>query len=331
MPNLIVQKVLLEYEVPLIVLAKNKQGQLFIGINYDDGETAHLYYFSRIKTDALRLLYSEKIDMHYAVTRLHSGKYELGELWGAPGEEVITKRVEVIAPEILPKPGLFIPGHEIPSARSKTKVVNIDGRWEVSDLRKFSDLVQDCYSFGYALHGATEAASRRTIERIFHKYPWRGGFSAVNFFKSLYKGIPQEDRASIKSISYASPGDIKFIMNDEVAEAVRDLVLDINEEHSDASAAYKEIYRTLQDRGWLGKSETDLALDDFDEAELRALLARGCAAFAIGDHSTNILNLASNDHLAAVKIVLAYYRRLKSLADYVATGKAQDLFHDSIA
>ena len=329
MAKLTVEKILLSYEIPLVVLAKSGTGDRFIGVNYDDASLGHKFYFSRVKTEHLKLLYAEKIDVHYVVTKLHKGKYELGDLWGKVGEEFKTKRFAEIAPELLPEPGMFIPGHAEESLNSDYKVVEIDGRWEISDLRKFSDLVQDCYSFGFALLGSTGKAAQARIDSLFHKHPWRGGFSSVNFFKELYKNIPQEDRAGIRQINYASPGEIKFYMNGDVADSIRELVLDINDEDSSAQESYKLARSFLQNRNWLGKSDMDIDLSESDLEELTDLLRTTCLAFSLEEHADHILTLASGDPLSAVKIVLAYFRRLQGLADYVATGKAQDIFRDA--
>jgi len=45
---------------------------------------------------------------------------------------------------------------------------------------------------------------------VYAKYPWRGGFSALNFYQSLYAKIPYEQRPQIEEIQYASPGHIKL-------------------------------------------------------------------------------------------------------------------------
>ncbi|MGC3519704.1 hypothetical protein ACPTJI_33620 [Pseudomonas aeruginosa] len=161
MAKLTVEKILLSYDVPLIALARANNGDKYLGVNYDDGETAFKFYFSRIKTEHLKQLYAEKIDVHYAVTKLHKGKYQLGEVWGTVGEEFKTKSAEELPADALPEPGMFIPGHAEESLNSDFKVVDIDGRWEISDLRRFSDLVQDCYSFGFALLGATGQAATK--------------------------------------------------------------------------------------------------------------------------------------------------------------------------
>jgi len=324
-----VEKILLSYEVPLVILAKRSSGDFYLGLNYDDGDTAHKFYFSRVKAEHLKLLYEEKIDVHYVLTKLHRGKYELGELWGAVAEAFTTKSSAELPDDCLPEAGMFIPGHAVESQNSDVKVVDIDGQWEISDLRKFSDLVQDCYSLGFALFGAAGNAASNRINSLFHKHPWRGGFSSVNFFRELYSNIPTEDRAGIRSFEYASPGEIQFYMNGDVADSIREIVNGINDDESPAREVYKSSYRRLQDLGWLSKSDTDIALSDLDLAELTDILNECCAAFGIENQADHILELASNDPLSAVKIVFAYYRRLQGLADYVATGKAQNIFHNA--
>lgn len=328
MAKLTIEKVLLSYEVPLIVLAKKNNGDRYLGVNYDDGDNAYKFYFSKIKTEHIKSLYAEKIDVHYAVTKLHTGKYELGESWGNVGDLLTTVGAKELPPDSLPEPGMFIPGHAPESLNSDYKVVNIDGKWEISDLRKFSDLVQDCYSFGFALLGVTGKAATKKIDSLFHKHPWRGGFSSVNFFKELYKNIPNEDRAEITRIEYASPGEIKFFMNGDVADSIREVVNKINEDDSSSLEAYKKAHRRLQDLGWLSKTDEEIDLTPQDKRELHGLLEETCESFGLEENADHILHLASGDPLSAIKIVLAYHRRLQSLADYVATGKAQDIFHD---
>ena len=55
MARLTIEKVLLSYEVPLVVLAKKTNGDFYLGINYEDGEVAYKFYFSKIKSEHLKL------------------------------------------------------------------------------------------------------------------------------------------------------------------------------------------------------------------------------------------------------------------------------------
>lgn len=326
MAKLTIVEVLLAYEVPLVVLAVAPAEKVFVGVNYGDGQQSHLFYFARVQPQDLSQLYQSRNDVRYLVTRLKLGKYEFGETWGEAGDVVVTRAADSVRTEWLPRPGMFL-SHPTSAAQSaELRTVHIDGRWGIDDLRRFSDLVQDCYAFVFALSGFGPATAKQSIAGLFRRYPWRGGFSSVNFFDDLYRLIPAPERAEVRSIQYASPGTIELRMNGAVADSIRQLVDGLGEEKSRASTAYTDVRAWLRSRGWLGKAKEDLRLTDSDNDELRERFKLLCSVLGLSTREDNILTLASSDPLGAVKILLAYYRRLAGLADYVATGKAQDVF-----
>lgn len=327
MTKITVKDTLLSYEEPLVILGEGPDKRKYIGINYDLSENGYKFYFCRVKPDSLKKLYAEKIDLHYVITKLHTGKYEVTEGLGQIGDILSTKKLDKLDPEMLPEPGLFIPKSRGITTGNERRIVDIDGRWGIGDLRKFSDLVEDCYGFGLALQGSFGAYSQSKVTELFQKYPWRGGFSSLNFFSELCTNIPIEKRAEVSKIQYASPGEIEFSMDGLVADSIRELILDINEPESEAQKTYKETHRWLEDKRWLSKSGIELFLDASDNDDLTKKLELMCEKFGLGEISKRVLELGQNDPLSAVKIILAYYRRLKQLADYVATGKAQNIFH----
>ena len=325
MPALEVKQVLLSYEAPLVVVATDSRASLHVGVNYAEALSGYDFYFSRTKPSALRGFLDGTYDLLYLLTRKHSGKYHFGTGFGVKGEILTTKLADNLAPEVLPQPGVFMPS---PAAEATTarRVVHIDGRWGINDLRKFSDLVQDCYAFVFALTGRGSQATKDKISALFQKYPWRGGYSAVNFFDDLYRHIPVGQRAAINSIQYASPGTIELRMNTEAATAIQRLCSKINANDESVVDAYKDVHDWLAERSWLGRSASDLRLSPSDRTELIGAVSRLAEAFGLASQKQYVLELGNSDPLAAVKILLAYYRRLEGLADYVATGKAGELF-----
>ncbi|MDR7377644.1 hypothetical protein J2X19_002323 [Rhodoferax ferrireducens] len=327
MTRLSVTEVLLAYDGPLVVVANDGVGEsAYVGINYDDGETAHLFHFAKVSQSNLQQLYDQRIDVRYLITKLRQGRHFLGEGWGNKGEKFIVKKVLALEPEWLPETGMFIAHQSVPGVHTELKTVQIDGRWGIDDLRKFSDLVQDAYAFVYALSGIGAASTKQKMGILFRKYPWRGGFSSVNFFDDLYSIIPSGERAQVRKIQYASPGTIQLKMDGTVAASIRDFVSTINTIESTATKAYSDARSTLRLRGWLGKAKDDLELTNQDEAMLLILVGKLSVAFGLSGQTDEIVSFANSDPLGAVKILLAYYRRLAGLADYVATGKAQELF-----
>ncbi|TXH06128.1 MAG: hypothetical protein E6R07_01155 [Nevskiaceae bacterium] len=328
MAKLLVKEVLLSYDAPLVVLANDKGARQYVGVNYADADNedgGYKFYFSRAKPEMIGAFKEGSFDLLYILTKKNIGKYLCGETWASIGDELHTRPLESIPKHALPKPGLFIPA-STKSASTASRFVHIDGRWGINDLRKFSDLVQDSYAFVFALTRRKASATRTDISDLFRKYPWRGGFSSVNFFDDLYRAIPQPERASISSIQYASPGTIELEMNKEVATLIHDMVVKINTAGSDVAAAYKDVHHWLAEKKWLGSTASELRISAKEKDELRDHISHLTTQFGLQQQQQYVLELAKDDPLGAVKILLAYYRRLERLADYVATGKAQELF-----
>lgn len=327
MTSLSITEVLLAYDGPLVVVANdNRTDRAYIGINYGDGESSFLFYFAKVARAHLQNLYEQRIDVRYLITKHRIGDYLAAETWGRIGNTFSTKPMKDFDVAWLPDSGMFIPHEVLSSASVQLKKVHIDGRWGIEDLRKFSDLVQDAYAFVFALTGAGTTSTKRSMEALFKKYPWRGGFSSVNFFDDLYRLIPTAERAQVRSIQYASPGTIELKMDESVARSIQVFVAALNEPDAPASKEYSDVRSMLKLRGWLGKAKGDLELTHQDEAMLLTFVKRLAKAFGLEANANEIVTFANSDPLGAVKILLAYYRRLAGLADYVATGKAQDLF-----
>src|SRR5205809_6739979 len=86
----------------------------------------------------------------------------------------------------------------------------IAGRWEIRDLYEFPHRYAEIYSFLYAL----QPFGRDSVvfAEAFQRYPWRGGYSAVNFYDEIYLAIPRIYRPHIARIQYSSPGFLDAII-----------------------------------------------------------------------------------------------------------------------
>lgn len=326
MSNLIVKEILLRYEEPLVVIARDSKDKKYIGVNYGDGEKAYLFHFSRVLDEHIDDLYEQRFDLRYLITKMRRGQPQLAEIFGTVGEAFKPTPTKDLEEDWLPETGLFLSEEYRKEKQNAKSVVHIDGRWDIDDLNRFSNLVQDAYAFVYALNKKGNQATWYSIADKFHRYPWRGGFSSVNFFSEIYKSIPTKDRAKISRIQYASPGTIEFAMNSDVSTSIHNFVSNINSQKSSSREAYTSSRKYLRDKKWLGRAKDDLELSSQDNEELLDHVSKLAIAFALDKHKDDIIDLANKDPLAAVKILLAYFRRLEGLADYVATGKAQQLF-----
>ena len=73
----------------------------------------------------------------------------------------------------------------------------IDKRWSLGDLYEFPRAYEQVYFAFEALIPADEEAAAR-IDRAFKAFPWRGGYSAVNFYNQLKYATPPNKRPTIK-------------------------------------------------------------------------------------------------------------------------------------
>ncbi len=93
---------------------------------------------------------------------------------------------------------------------TKKTHLGLDGRW---DLEELSDTTKDyiqLYGFAYSLLPDLPVARKEEIDYIYGKFPWRGGYSTVNFFNQLFHKIPPKLRPEVQRIQYASPGFIEL-------------------------------------------------------------------------------------------------------------------------
>ena len=101
-------------------------------------------------------------------------------------------------------------GDDSPHGVAGSYGLRVDGGWGLLELSEFGRQYVQVYSVIHAL--AAEAEERGALEnrlrRTLRAFPWRGGWSSVNFFKSLIDAVPDEYAPRIAKIEYASPGSI---------------------------------------------------------------------------------------------------------------------------
>jgi hypothetical protein len=324
MSTITITKELFFYDEPVVVRGSDVKGKSYLGLNSDEDAEGSIFLFVRVKEDVLAAFCAEKVDLRYALTEGRVGRPFLGHTAGFHGLEVNLKAAKGSVDRYLPKAGFFIKAGQGITSRREERAIKIDGRWGLEDLRKFSDLLQDSYAFVYAVKTEDKNITS-DMRSLFHRYPWRGGFSSLNFFEDVYRTIPANDQAAIKRIQYASPGAMIVDANPEVADYLRDMISGIV-----SSDVTKEFYRSTREElkklKLLGTSARDISLTPGTHDYLLGVLKSMAQRLMLSDRADHILDLGKGDPLAAVKIYLAFYRKLDALSRYVKTGKARDIF-----
>ncbi len=194
--------------------------------------------------------------------------------------------------------------------------LHIDGRWELTDLNIFTRVYIQVYGLLYSLDIADDFAEEE-IQYIYGKYPWRGGYSTVNFYHNLFRKMPREYRPRIKSIQYASPGFIELTQLVDVAKDIAQIVGYV----SVAILAGNKTYNTVQQ----GIRERKLSKIDLRSEELKLLeKERDFIHKSIEDISrvmgvrketlAKLYFRTEDNELAVLKILSSLYRRARDLA-----------------
>ncbi|WP_417686594.1 hypothetical protein [Roseibium sp.] len=201
--------------------------------------------------------------------------------------------------------------------------VKMDSRWELEDLYKFPRAFEQAYFAYYSLLFFDDDFTNERLAYAYSSYPWRGGYSAVNFYNQLKYSMPKPQRPTITSISYASPGWIDLNLIQEVAINVGIVVGSVCGSIRLINGTYNSIYKGMQDRKLtqlkIEKEEFSLAKENFAFLRKANIEMGGILNFT----DIDALNTRTGNELRTLKILLSIYRRIRTLAQFRQDGKAR--------
>src|SRR5262245_45705142 len=101
--------------------------------------------------------------------------------------------------------------------------IAVGGNWSLDQFMLLLRRYRNLYDFSHAIHTPELDPSLKELPRDvrgqpivpeglepeeFEEYPWRGGYSTVNFFAHAHAEVPPQQRLRVQSIRIASPGMI---------------------------------------------------------------------------------------------------------------------------
>lgn len=199
--------------------------------------------------------------------------------------------------------------------------IAIDQRWSLDDLYVFSRNFEQAYFLAYSFLPELPRQAVGRVEDAFRKFPWRGGYSAVNFYNQLQ--VASQHRPTIRSIQYASPGILDLALLLPAAFTIGQLVRSIAKSIEVSNSTYHRVMTDLQERKLLRLKvrETELQLSKV-EAKVIEEHAETMARL-LGFDSHRQLTERTGNPFFTLKILLSYYRRLRTLAKFEVSGKAR--------
>lgn len=205
----------------------------------------------------------------------------------------------------------------------KTKLL-LDGRWKLEELSLATKEYTQLYGFAYSLLPELPVARREEMEYIYGKFPWRGGFSTVNFFQQLFHKIPPKLRPEVQRIQYASPGFIELSELLLVAGSVATIVAAVCTTINNAHDTYRKIQKGSVENELtqinLKKEQLDLTQKQINFCETSS--ASLVTVLGLTEAQDKLLDeRVQNNKLMKVKILLSVFRRAEPLAEQQADGK----------
>lgn len=198
--------------------------------------------------------------------------------------------------------------------------INLDGGLYLDDLAEITNGYKQIYSFIYLISQLGRSVLRSHFLYLSEK--WTGGYSAVNFFYGVEKFIPELHRPQLVSVQYNSPGHIKLSLLNSVSDTISTSSLSASKNYLQCESLYNEIYDFFKQNKLSGFEdgenikESEVTPDQNNR--LSEYLSDFCDLVCINRGDINALNLSN---LAALRAILAYYRRLKSVIRSIQSGK----------
>lgn len=209
--------------------------------------------------------------------------------------------------------------------KSKSYKIIMDGAWSFEDLYEFPRTYIHIYSFLYSfikpINNYDDEDDRLVI--TYSSHPWKGGYSAVNFYNNLQHIVSPKHRLKIKSIKYASLGWIELTAIVTISLNIKRIVLCFTEAAEEVNKLYNNIYKGMHDRKMMKIEAKRHSLKLTKEQSDFAIESAQKLSNLLGFNNLDEMNKLTKNPLATLKILLSFSRKIKKLAEFENKGKAK--------
>lgn len=205
--------------------------------------------------------------------------------------------------------------------------IALDKRWQLDELNEYTKAFEQAYYAAFAIEAIKERGvlpedNRRKIHSEMAAYPWRGGYSTLNFYFGVKDIVGRRRQPSVRSMSYASPGWLELSLYQEIALNISAIVFSLCGSLAALNKTYNAIYRGLRERqlNEINVERARLNLDKEKMEFLKISVQEMGQALNVGN-ADGLVKVSGNE-LRALKILLSMFRRIRVLAEYQEKGKA---------
>ena len=201
----------------------------------------------------------------------------------------------------------------------------MDGEWSLEDLyvlpRTYIQVYSFLYSFVRPVDDFDDIDDHLVI--TYSAHPWKGGYSAVNFYNSLQHIVEPRHRPKIKSIQYASPGWLELTALVSIALNIKHIVSHFAKSGNELNELYNNIYKGMHQRRMMNiEAKRQSLMLERDQADF-AIDSANKLSQLLGFENVEQIQRLTQNPLATLKILLSFYRKIRTLAKFKDDGKAK--------
>ncbi|CAM0557095.1 hypothetical protein EHLJMEHL_02183 [Vreelandella titanicae] len=321
---------LIDFDGPLLSLFKDEKGNdyLFLWLDCDDSFNlwciipVERVFFEQYLNRGVSLLDIIKKADVLTVFKLNSKGRRSGFVstqWSNLPEEYLPAEDSYFYDEIATKAAI-----SLAEDKPEESFLGLDGELYIDDLSTIPKNYQQLYSFHYGLEHLNRNAVRSKLSDLMSK--WSGGINAVNLFTGLQSLIPSVHRARVTELKYNSPGHIKISVLPRMArqiEAASEAIKG-NKEFDIFELYYKRVYKYFKENNIHGfekdNGSSNVDLTSEQRKRLGLFVDEFFEMMHWDSYKRNFKVIGANP-LQQLRILLAYYRRLRKLRVLVVEGK----------
>lgn len=316
---------------PQLIVLETEQATrvMAVAVNYEDWPYPFLAV--EVPRDQFSEYLSDRCDLRYIFANPPRDRWYLFDLAELEHPPLILKSLEIKSKaleELLPEHGLFSRDHTEPFSDTEYAPLDkqtflIDGSWDLPEFSRFYNQITDLYSMFISVNiyddGQANMDSRRRVQEAFIK-PWQGGGSYTSFFDSLTSVQDRYDRLKVSGIQYNSPGHVNVSGREEPFRQIYALLRLMSEDRHQLSKGYAELHKFLAENKLLS-----LPAERFDRrSPLAAEVEERGKAYAVQLQAVpydTLYRMSGRDSLIAAKVLLALFRRVDRLNDFIREGR----------
>lgn len=227
---------LVYFDGPLLSQYAHPNGDQFLQCWCDCDDLANRWMLFRVNHASILRLVNRFVPMAYEIPA--GCRDDFVYIVDVANLRAVTKitilSVADVPEDYRPAPGEYLEiSPEMVREKNSFSMLVEGGNWAAHAISDFPNVFSKVYSVLYGLNVLHVPQ--------FEAFPWKGGFSSMHFFNWAFNKLPFEARPSVSAMQYASPGFIRFSLDESAASQVTVCVAEYFSNNDKLAAAYADL------------------------------------------------------------------------------------------